>query len=170
MLLRTMPWKHKLSLIGLSIMIFTLCTFGSNSIFLLIKSFLFSLILMIASYFDIKTRIIPNWIHILLIIIGLIEFDLVRSMSGLLFAPLPFIIMVLIEEGSIGGGDVKLIGVIGFLLGLKSAWILVFVSLLIAILYNILYYYNKDGIRNLSFPFVPFILFGWIVMKIEHLV
>lgn len=165
-LLKTMPWKHKGIIICLSVLSFILCWIAFDSVVLLVKGFLFSLILLVASYYDIRTRIIPDWIHILILIVGFIDFNLIRSITGLLLAPLPFLIMALIQEGSIGGGDVKLIGVSGFVLGVGDGLLMGIIGIIFAIIITLLYYFKCKSKSKLVFPFAPYLYLGWITMTI----
>jgi len=138
----------------------------SDSLDLGIKYFLFSEVLLLASYFDIRTRIIPNWIHVLIIMIGCIGFDPVRSTLGLILTVLPFLIMVMMIEGSIGGGDVKLVGACGFVLGFDMCMFLVICANVFAICFALLYYLNIKGIGRMRLPFVPFLFLGWVVIMV----
>jgi len=83
---------------------------------IIIKGFLFSLVLIYAGYHDMKTRIIPDFVHVFIVLIALIEFSPFYSFAGAVLTPLPFLI-VAIKKGGIGGGDVKLIAACGFMLG-----------------------------------------------------
>ncbi len=95
-----MNWKFKLVMIGFSIMNLIISLLAFDAGLLVIKGFLFTEILLVASYFDIKTRIIPDWIHVLIILVGFIEFDPIKSIVGLIFVPMPYLIMAMIKEGS----------------------------------------------------------------------
>ncbi|PKM53999.1 MAG: prepilin peptidase [Firmicutes bacterium HGW-Firmicutes-5] len=159
-LLMRMPWKHRLVMILLSIINIVMSLLAFDSIIIVIKSFLFSEILLIASYYDIRTRIIPDWIHLLILLVGLIEFDPVKSFVGLVVAPLPFLIMALAKEGSIGGGDVKLIGTMGFVFGLESCIIVAMFANVFAILFGLRYYLNIKKFYKKRIPFVPFLYAG----------
>jgi len=132
-----------------------------------IMYFLLSEVLLLTSYFDIRTRIIPDWIHVLMLMIGFIGFNPVRSIAGLILTPVPFLIIALLFEGSIGGGDVKLIGACGFVLGFEKCVIIAIFANVFAILYALGYYFSNKEITRMKLPFVPFLYVGWmVVMKI----
>lgn len=162
-LLRRMHWKHKGIMICLSGLSFIMCWFAFGSLLLVIKGVLFSMILLVASYFDIRTRIIPDWIHILILLVGLIDFNLIRSLSGILLAPLPFLIMALMQEGSIGGGDVKLVGGIGCCYGCFYCMKISIFSIIFALVCSLVYYLMNREKGSLGFPFIPYFWMGWMV-------
>lgn len=85
-------------------------------------------LLLVASIMDIRTRTIPDSISLSLVLISLIPPEPVR-MAGIL-AALPLLIAG-ITVGGIGGGDIKLTGACGMVLGLERA----FMGLLIGLYY-----------------------------------
>ena len=165
-LFKTMPWKHRCMLLSLSTLCFVLCWFAFDSLVLFVKGFLFSIILLGASYFDIRTRTLPNWIHVLILLVGLIDFNFTKSVSGIVLAPLPFLIMALIEEGSIGGGDIKLIGSSGFVLAYKNTVATSIIATIVAICFYILYYLSYNKVKSMAFPFAPFFQVGYMIVII----
>ena len=109
-------WKFRevLMIIVLVSMILVMFVFNEYAFF--IKGVLFAAILIVAGYVDFKTKTIPDWVHILIMIVALIEIELIDSLFGLVVVPLPYFIMALLKENSIGGGDIKLMGACGCLL------------------------------------------------------
>lgn len=84
-----------------------------------IVSALFSCLLIVASVWDIRKRIIPDTICIAIAVVDLFNFYSCKLLGVLI--TLPFLIAALIKEGSMGGGDIKLLAVSGFALGLSVA-------------------------------------------------
>ena len=125
-----------------------------------LKGILYVLILAYASFCDIKTKTIPDKVHILIIIVALINLDSLNSIIGLLFVPMPFFITALIKGGGIGGGDAKFMGANGFFLGVKGGIFGSFLGLIIAITVNIIYYKIKKKDNNISFPLAPYLSVG----------
>lgn len=165
--LRMMPWKHRAILsivvmLGIVVLYFT----GLPNI-VMIKSILLYLVLTMASYLDYRFRIIPDWVHLVIIAIGLINMNLARSLFGLVLSPLPFLIMALINKDSIGGGDIKLIGATGFVLGYVKTSAAYLIAMALAILFYGLYYFDKKKFRDQSFPFAPFFLIGYVIVVIS---
>jgi leader peptidase (prepilin peptidase)/N-methyltransferase len=130
---------------------------------MIIKGCLFAGILMIAGYIDIKTKTIPDWIHVLIILAGLIEIDLMESMIGFIIVPLPFFIMACLKENSIGGGDIKLMATCGFFLGVTGGLTGSIIGLLIAVAVNGIYYAIKNKDRNIGFALAPYLGIGSFV-------
>jgi len=139
-------------------LIFTISMVGYDAS--LLKPVMFMGILILASYLDVKTRIIPDWIHLVIIGIGLIDIKVLDSVLGLLVIPSPFFIMAYKSEGSIGGGDIKLIGACGFMLGLSSAYLGVLISLILVIIHQGII---KGKVKDSSFAFVPYIGVGMLI-------
>lgn len=125
---------------------------------LVIKNVLFVLVLIYASYCDIKTRIIPDKVHVMILLLGLIQVNWVDSILGLLLVPLPFLVVALVKEGSMGGGDIKLVGACSFFLGFSNGLVGSSVGLLLVILS---YKYIKfDFSKNVAL--VPYLSLGFI--------
>ena len=132
--------------------------FGNN--LFILKGFLYALILTYASFSDIKTKTIPDKVHILIILVELINMNPVNSITGLFFVPIPFLITALFKQGGIGGGDVKFMAANGFFLGVKGGFIGSFIGLIIAIIVNAIYYKIKSKDKNTSFPLAPYLSVG----------
>lgn len=130
-----------------------------DSIFIL-KGFLYFLILAYASFYDIKTKTIPDRVHIIIILLGLININPLDSITGLIFVPIPFLITALLKGDGIGGGDVKFMAANGFFLGLKGGFMGSFLGLAIAVLVNAIYYKIKNKDKNISFPLAPYLSIG----------
>lgn len=102
----------------------------------------------------------------MLIIVGLINFDVSKSVVGLLISPLPFLVMALINSGSIGGGDIKLIGATGFVLGYGSTTTASMICIVVAVCFYSLYYLSCKKVKCRAFPFAPFFQMGCMVVMI----
>lgn len=133
---------------------------GGKVDLLMVKGCLFAMLLIVASYIDIKTRTIPDWIHVLIMLVALIDIDWVDSLIGFALVPLPFFIMACVKEGSIGGGDVKLVGACGFYFGFIDGIQGITLSLIIVIT-TMIFYITKDTLNKLDgFPFAPYLTIG----------
>lgn len=127
----------------------------------IIKGFLYALILFYASYSDAKTKTIPDKVHLLLFLFGLINVS-VHSIIGVLVA-IPFLITALIS-GGIGGGDIKFMAANGFVLGLSRGFAGSIIGLLIAVIVNPIYYRIKNRDKNISFPLAPYLSIGCFLL------
>lgn len=126
----------------------------------ILKCILYVLVLAYASYCDLKTKTIPDKVHILIIIVALININSLNSIIGLLFVPMPFFVTALIKGGGIGGGDVKFMGANGFFLGLKGGFIASIIGLTLALFINSIYYKIKNKDNNISFSLAPYLSIG----------
>lgn len=153
-------WKCKL-LMGLASLISLVSlVIAFDDLLMIIKGFLFAEILIVASYIDIKTRTVPDWIHVLIMLVGLIKMDIVQSILGFFIVPLPFFIMACLKENSIGGGDIKLMAACGFFLGVKGGVIGSIIGLLMAVVVNGVYYEIKNKDKKISFALAPYLGVG----------
>lgn len=126
-------------------------------------------VLGIATYTDLKWRIIPNK----LIGLGLTYFLLLRLfytqhpytsyLIGILVAAGPLYIMALVKKGAFGGGDIKVMAVVGAALG----WHLAFASLVLMLtgagIYACISYFIKRT-RKDTIPLAPFMLLSNILL------
>lgn len=126
----------------------------------ILKGILYALILAYASFYDIKTKTIPDKVHIVIVIVALINLNSLNSIIGLLLVPIPFFITALIKGGGIGGGDVKFMGANGFFLGVKGGFIASIIGLTLAVVANFIYYKIKKKDKNISFPLAPYLSIG----------
>lgn len=126
----------------------------------IIKGFFYALILIYASYKDIKEKIIPDKVHPMIMVISLIKVNLMDSTLGFIIVPLPFFITALLKGDGIGGGDVKFMAASGFFLGLKGGFIASIIGLTLSVLINFIYYKIKNKDKNISFPLAPYLSIG----------
>lgn len=131
-----------------------------DDMYLIVKGFFYVLILIYGSYRDIKEKIIPDKVHLIIMIVSLIKINLMDSALGFIIVPLPFFITALLKGDGIGGGDVKLMASSGFLLGLKGGFIASIIGLTVAITINFIYYKVKNKDKNISFPLAPYLSVG----------
>lgn len=141
----------------ISLIILSILIIAFDDLVVVIKGYLFAMILLVAGYIDIKTKTIPNYIHILIILVGLINIDIFQSLMGLIIVPLPFFIMACLKENSIGGGDIKLMGASGFFLGVTGGLLASIIGLLIAVIVNGIYYRIKNKDKTISFALAPYL-------------
>lgn len=126
-----------------------------------------SFILIFISFVDIKYRIIPDRLIALLIIPLLIsiwsyDFNLTNRLIGGLAISSILIITVLFFKNGIGGGDIKLIGMCGTIIGVENiinAFVLTVISS--GFFAIILLFKNTDNKK--SIPLGPFVSFGIIL-------
>ncbi len=128
---------------------------------MIIKYIIFILVLIYAGLKDIKTREIPDKVHIIILIVSLIgNFNLIKSLIGLIFISIPFIIPIYFDYESVGGGDIKLAGAIGFFLRLRKGLFALIVGLTIALIFNLIIFRRKG---DEIFPLAPYMAVGSIL-------
>lgn len=128
---------------------------GNRSWTVMVFQFLLVFLLVILAYIDFKIQIVPNQAHLWLLSLVFLNYQGIQVHllgSLILFVPL-FIFSLLTAEG-MGGGDIKLFGSLGFVLGWKA--ILLVFSYAIFLAMPVALYLKccrgKDGV-----PLVPFI-------------
>ena len=133
---------------------------------LIVKGALFGLLLLSAAVWDMRSREIPNLIPALLLLCGLIGFRPAASAAGLFLVGGPFLLTaVLIKRDgfAIGGGDVKLMGACGFVLGVWPGLIQTVLSLSLAVLAGLAECcLQKRPLSMVRLPLAPFFCFGGV--------
>lgn len=125
-------------------------------------------ILIVISFIDYKHQIIPDGLILLILISGIIHkmllyfvykenIYLFDSFAGFASAFIIFLLIAIVSKGAMGGGDIKLIASLGFILGLKRIILNILLSFIIgAVLSIVLLITGKKG-RKDPIPFGPFI-------------
>lgn len=122
---------------------------------MLIKYTLFLLVLFVAAIIDANKKIVPNTVQCLLLALGLINCSLENFLCGA-FIFFTFFIPTLIK-GGLGGGDIKLAALCGFVVGIPAIPALV-LGLLITIFYMLI---RKKLQKKGEVALVPFIFSGF---------
>ncbi|WP_300566836.1 A24 family peptidase [uncultured Acetatifactor sp.] len=122
-------------------------------------------VLVLAGAADIATHEIPDALHLLVAMAGLIGLQPVSALLGFLLVPLPFL-MAALKTGKIGGGDVKLMAASGFALGVSGGFWMMFWGLLMALLWNASMRKGREdtSLEKSSIPLAPFLAFGCFVV------
>lgn len=123
------------------------------------------LVMIIAAYIDIKKRIIPDCIHLMLLVLGAIkiitaELALAQSLLGFFVIGIPLLVIGLFTNG-IGGGDIKLCACTGFALGWDKTVLALLLSLFLFILFSGILKIQKKKAESLAFA--PFMAFGSLI-------
>ena len=132
----------------------------------MIRLTLFFSVLCLASVIDIRTRIVPDWIQLVMILVSLIPPEHVH-LTGV-FVAIPLLAVGITCEG-IGGGDIKLVGTCGMVLGLYKTYIGLITGLCILLIFHAgktaIYKFIKKEmtVKEQTYPFVPFLLSGMAV-------
>lgn len=121
-------------------------------------------LLIIIAVIDIDTMEIYDRFHIFILILALINLfitplPLFEHIIGFFIISLPFYIIAHVT-GGIGGGDIKLIAVAGFLLGYKATLIAFFIGIVIGGIIAIYLLMTKQKERKSMIAFGPYLCIG----------
>ena len=133
----------------------------------MIRLALFFLVLSLAVVSDIRKRMIPDWMPLFIAGASLLPPETVY-LTGL-FVALPLLVAG-ITVGGIGGGDIKLTGACGLMLGFERT----LTGLLIALSLLLLFHAVRQCVRKIrkvnclaekeqAYPLVPFLLLGMLI-------
>lgn len=139
-----------------------------------LQAVLFSCLLMAASVWDFRKRIIPDSICLLIALTGLIDFSPVKFLG--ILAALPLLIASLYRPGGFGGGDIKLTAAAGIVLGFWGCT----AGLILGLTASLFFYLSVQAIRKLrklepqkasqsSLPMVPFLSLGFLAVTILNI-
>lgn len=125
--------------------------------------------LVVASVIDLYHRIIPDVITIPGIIAGLLASAFLLpsgikdSIAGILLGGSIFFIVAIASRGGMGGGDIKLIAMIGSFLGWTNVIITIILSSFLGSLVGIVMMILFSKGRKYPVPFGPFLSMGGII-------
>lgn len=121
---------------------------------------IYTIISLIASIQDIKTREVSNIIHILIILIALPNIT-TNKVIGALIGLTVFFIPNLIKKDGIGGADIKFMFASGLILGTEKIIIATITSMIVAIIYAVL---KKSILKHdlKAIPLIPFLFIGCV--------
>jgi leader peptidase (prepilin peptidase) / N-methyltransferase len=129
--------------------------------------------LLVVALIDFDHKIIPNAITLPGIAIGLglslwaLPITPVASLLGLLVGGTLFYLIAVVSKGGMGGGDIKLIAMIGTFLGWQGALFTIFSGALLGSLVGVtLMLLGKKG-RKDKVPFGPFLSCGAILFMLS---
>jgi leader peptidase (prepilin peptidase)/N-methyltransferase len=129
--------------------------------------------LVIVALIDLDHKIIPNTITLpgmamgLGLSIGVLPIAPLASLCGLLIGGAIFYLIALVSKGGMGGGDIKLIAMIGAFLGVHGGLFTIFASALLGSVVGLmLILLGKKG-RKDRVPFGPFLSCGAILFMLS---
>lgn len=125
--------------------------------------------LIIIAFIDLEYKIIPDVITLPGIIIGLTlsltmpYITVINSIKGLLIGGGLFYAITILSRGGMGGGDIKLIAMVGSFLGWKNVLLTIFLGSFFGSIVGIVLIILKKKNRKDMVPFGPFLSLGAIV-------
>ncbi|MHB8963908.1 MAG: prepilin peptidase [Saccharofermentanales bacterium] len=128
-----------------------------------VKGILLFVLLYYASVSDLTTRSVPDIIHALILVVGLIDIqtDNIATMAyGLLVVPIPLLAAAVLKEGSIGGADIKLTATCSFLLGFERGLFAMFIGLSMSIIGIVISRKLHNCDMKKSYALIPYLAIG----------
>ena len=152
--------KTVICFIALSVVlsVMMLCFFGFSAIAM--KGIILSLIFILSSFEDIKTRECDDFLHVMIVIAAFLGINLTALPGMLISAIFVFAIMIgtiLVTNGDIGGADIKMSVACAFLLGIRKGILGLIIGLILAVIFNIFKKNKKAG-----FPLIPYLAVGFM--------
>lgn len=126
----------------------------------------FFIVLLMASYQDIKKMEIKDGCHAAIVLLAAAAMLLDRNtgiasrLLGALCVSAPMLALSLLIPGAFGGGDIKLMAAAGLFLGWKSTVISAVLAVFAAGAYGLYIRMIKKAGRGQCFPFGPFLCAG----------
>ncbi|MBE3579604.1 MAG: prepilin peptidase [Caldanaerobacter subterraneus] len=128
-----------------------------------------SSVLISASFIDLEHKIIPNSIIIAGFIGALIfrllmySYGFLDYILGLLLGGGILLLISFLSGGEMGGGDVKLMALIGFFIGWKLVLLNLLLGVVLGALAGVLLVLFKIKSRKDYIPFAPYLSLGWLI-------
>jgi leader peptidase (prepilin peptidase)/N-methyltransferase len=161
----------------------------SDLFFVIIFSLLFGAILALFLFFalyDVKHKIVPNKVIIPVTIFTFIgniiltavmhlnicpichtffeDYNILWNIAGGLAGSLFIALIIIVTKGKgMGGGDLKLVFLMGLILGVKKLIIALYLAVLLGSVLGIIWGIKKGKIRGLKLPFALFLSIGTII-------
>lgn len=137
------------------------------------KYAILSSLLIIISFIDLKLHIIPNKLNLSCLVIGFFftllyynKWILFNNAIGLMMGGGLFLFIAIISKGAMGGGDIKLMGALGFCLGWKYIIIISLSSFIIGAIVSLILLILRIKSRKDYIPFGPFIAISAIIAMV----
>jgi leader peptidase (prepilin peptidase)/N-methyltransferase len=128
-------------------------------------------VLIVIAVIDFFTQEIPDELNISVLIAGIVFLilnfslgNLINSGLGLLLGGGLFLLIAVVSGGAMGGGDIKLMGVLGFWYGWKLTLILSFMAFIIGAIASMLLIAVKIKKMKDYIPFGPFIVIAALII------
>jgi leader peptidase (prepilin peptidase)/N-methyltransferase len=168
--------SHKVQIIGLFILVF----WGMSAVFS--KGFYYSDILFFVgvlamfclALIDYQTMILPDTLNGLLLVVILVgrlleldRFALVSWKSALIGMGIGFglfLLIAVVTRGAMGGGDIKLMAILGLWFGALDIWIVTVMSFVLGAVLSVGLLILKIKGRKDAIPFGPFIILAALLV------
>jgi prepilin signal peptidase PulO-like enzyme (type II secretory pathway) len=96
--------------------------------------------------------------------VSLTDSSVIENLAGgVLGGFIIFVIVFLTKEKGMGGGDILVLALIGFVLGYEKVIISFLLSIYLALFASIPLIIKKKSYKDIQIPFVPFLVFGGMI-------
>lgn len=135
---------------------------------LLVYALLFSA-LVVVTFIDLSHQIVPDRITLPGMVIGalaaatILPAGIVNSLIGILLGGGLFYLVAVLSRGGMGGGDIKLISMIGAFLGWRDVLLTIFIAALTGSIVGLYLMIVLGKDRKYPVPFGPFLALGAVV-------
>jgi leader peptidase (prepilin peptidase) / N-methyltransferase len=85
------------------------------------------------------------------------------AVAGGLLGFLFLLLLAILSKGGIGGGDIKLMGVLGLMLGLQGIYLTLMIASVVGVLVGMVGLLTKKYNRKTAIPFGPYLAVGALV-------
>lgn len=150
-------------------MIFLFLFLKFHVTYLLVLYLFLASILIVIAFIDFDHQIIPTELVILGLLAGIITIFIQQpvrlsdSFFGFLIGGGFFLLIALLSNGGMGGGDIKLMAMLGIWFGMKGILLIIFLSFVIGAIYSIPLLILKKSNRKKEIPFGPFIVIATFI-------
>ncbi|HHX99577.1 TPA: hypothetical protein GX533_02800 [Candidatus Dojkabacteria bacterium] len=133
------------------------------------------------AYYDYKKmEVQPTLSLALIIVLGIVnilafffwkdnEFGYNNLLGGITLGVIFQLIVLLTKERGLGQGDVRIAIISGLLVGFDGLTPWLYITIFSSLLYGIIIAIKRRKFRGLKIPFVPFMVFGVVILIISHL-
>lgn len=134
------------------------------------KYAILSSLLIVISFIDLKYQIIPDRLNLFCLVVGILFtlpygdiWLIMNGAVGLFVGGGLFLLIAIVTRGAMGGGDIKLMGALGFYFGWQYIIFIALLSFIIGAIISIILLAFKIKSRKDYIPFGPFISISAIV-------
>lgn len=136
---------------------------------------LISSTLIVITFIDLKEMIIPDILVSIILVLSIlhkslnyfiynIPFNIINSLLGALIAGGIFLLIIVLSNGGMGGGDMTLIAALGFILGVKYIMLTIFFSFILGAIISVGLLATKIKTKKDPIPFGPFIILAFFIV------
>lgn len=143
----------------------------------MISVIVMTFLLVIVAYFDFRNKEISNLAHISILTIGTVNFIIAKENLFLHLAQGVIVFFILLatvcfieaitDKNVLGGGDIKLFGVLAFFMSYSDFFTMLIFLTIIMMIYVTIKLFFKKGV-NAKVAFAPFIFTAYLAVNIYN--